>query len=100
MVIARDRGFQAENTDDRRAERRKSAPPLSPERAERPRDPAPSPDDRRPAEEEPKTASLRDLIRSHRMATAAVVIVAVLMVIAALMIPLAMMLRPIEREAR
>jgi hypothetical protein len=40
-------GFQAENTDDRRAERRKSAPPLSPERAARPRDPVPSPDDRR-----------------------------------------------------
>jgi len=70
VVIARDRGFEAENTDDR------------------------------PAEKEPKTASLRDLIRSHPMATAAVVIVAVLMVIAALMIPLAMMLRPIEREAR
>ena len=81
MVIARDRGFQSENTDDRRAERLKSAPPMSPERAERLRDPARPRHDRQSSEKEPKTASIHDMIRRHPMATAAVVVAVILVVI-------------------
>ena len=81
MVIARERGFQPESIDDRRAERRKSTPPLAPDRGERPGDPAPSRHDGQSSEKEPKAASIRDTIRRHPMATAAIVIAAVLVAI-------------------
>jgi membrane fusion protein, multidrug efflux system len=81
VAVARERDSQPGDLDDRPAEQLRLPPPKLPERAERPQDPARSRQDKPRAKEESKTASVRDTIRRHPVATVAVVVAAVLLVI-------------------